>query len=269
VSFNKGGRKGFDARLITPKQQEELTKFFVSAFLEASLFNKTELFELVKHPQVQPGWPEDIYISRYLESNFNVIEDFEKGKNNTSIFKKSGNKLIKVSDEKIVAERLRGGTEIENKVLEINLSLVNSEIHVIVRLPKSFIPNLNKNKQIRFFFSLARASANKAGDCEPYNLLNDAKLSLLHGSNVLISKPLGKVGSVAPLLLSDYRPLESNENFRNPQTEPVLQTFEVPVDSGAWIQNLNDDTDSLMLDLTFSPSREQKIIIDDIGFVEQ
>ena len=130
------------------------------------------------------------------------------------------------------------------------------------------VSGLNKNKQIPFFFSLAKASANKPGDCEPYNLLNDATLSLLQDSDMLISKPLGKVGSVAPLLLSDYSPLETYQ-FRNPRTEPVLQTFEVPVDPGAWIQNLNDDTDSLMLDLVFSPSKEQKIIIDDIGFVEQ
>lgn len=269
VAFNKGFSKGFDARLITPKQQEELTKFFVSAFLEASLFDKTELFELVKHPRVQPGWPEDIYISRYLESNYNVIADFENGKSNTGIFRMSGNKFIKVSDTKIRAERLRTGTEMDNNVLEINLSPEDSETHVMVKLPESFLKELREKNQIRFFFSIARAEADKSGDCAPYNLFDETTLSVIKDSVPLVSKPLRNIGSVSPLLLSDYSPLPPSwSQYRDPRTEPVLQTFEVPVESGAWAEFIGDN-EPLMLDLTFSPSRKQKIIIDDVGFVEQ
>ncbi len=268
VNVGKGIRKEFDARLITTEQQEHLTIFFVSAFLEGSLFNKIEYFELIKHPQVPPGCPEDIYISRYLGSNYSVIADFENGKSNTSIFRKSGDKFIEESYTKIRTERLRAGTEIDNNVLEINISPHDSEIHVMIKLPKSFLKDLRNKKQIRFFFSIARADADKSGDCAPYNLFDETTLSVLKGSVPLVSKPLGNIGSVSPLLLSDYSPLPSENTFRDPRTEPVLQTFEVPVESGAWVELIGDN-EPLMLDLIFTHSRSLKIIIDDVGFVEQ
>ena len=263
VNVGKDIRKEFDARLITPKQQENLTKFYVSALLEGSLFNKIEYFELIKHPPVPPGCPEDIYISRYMESNYIVIAGFESGKSNTSIFRKSGDKFIEESYTKIRTERLRSGFEIDNNVLEINLSPEDSETHVMVKLPKSFLKGLRDKKQIRFFFSIARAEADESGDCDPYNLFDETTLSVLKGSVPLVSKPLGNIGSVSPLLLSDYSPLPLD-----PRTEPVLQTFEVPVESGAWVELIGDN-EPLMLDLIFTPSRSLKIIIDDVGFVEQ
>lgn len=59
--FHWGQRGDFDAKLLAPAQQEQLTKVFVSAFLEDSLFDRVEYRTLLQQPFTREfGLPEDI-----------------------------------------------------------------------------------------------------------------------------------------------------------------------------------------------------------------
>ncbi|WP_185964322.1 hypothetical protein [Aliikangiella marina] len=262
-AFNFGQRGDFDLHLLSPAQQEHLTKVFVSAFLEDSLFERVEHRALLLHPSTREfGLPEDIYISRYKTSNFDVIEDFESGFDKVSVPTNNSNNPPKPMPIEVVAERLRNGTKTANDVLDIKLEK-GVKTHVRFKLSKPSIDKKVKSGHFNLQFSLARADSGEA-TMNPYNLLSDAKIALLADSTVIHNQALGSAGTVSPLLLSDYSELESDD-FKYPVTEPVLQTFSVPIKLENFDERaINIDKD-LELDLIFLPNQDVHIILDDIG----
>ena len=257
-SFHWGKRGDFDAQLLTPTQQEKLTKLFVSAFLEASIIKKVEYRQLFKQlPLTEFDLPKDIYISRYITSDFKVVEDFEDSSIKVKLSRLNRDNKQTFLPVSLEPERLRYGVETSNQVLRLNLAR-DVETHMRMQLPSQMIKNQSNHQYFNFQFSLARTDASTQQKCEPYNLFSDTKVEVLQDSLLVESISLGSIGTVSPLLLSDFSELERGD-VQYAQTEPVLQTFSVPVK----VENIGDGATEL--DIIFKPSQNVTIILDDFG----
>jgi hypothetical protein len=120
---------------------------------------------------------------------------------------------------------------------------------------------LNKHsKKFTLNFSIAQSGPKKHEECNSVNLFSGAKLELFDKSSLIFKRNLNNIGSLAPLLLSDYSGLETGEITYAP-TEPVLQDFTVVIDLD---KPINAESE-LEFVLIFKPEETISIILDDIG----
>ena len=254
-----GGSKDFYAKLLTPKQQEQLTKIFVSAFLEVTLKDKNEFRAILSAPTIDEfELPRDIYITRYKTSDFKGLEDFENLTNEDINSKKNYNFKTNIPFS-LELERLRGGTKTSNSVLKLALEK-NIESRISVKLSSVDILHQKNGIQPLLSFSLARSDGGQKNQCNAYNLFDDTWIEIRDKSGVIFKKPVLTTTTVAPLLISDYSELENGSLSFSP-TEPLLQTFTVPIE----LEKQLSSESELELALIFNPKHPVSILLDDIG----
>lgn len=262
--FHWGRQKQFYEKLQTPEQQETLTKVFVSSFLEVTLNGKEQYREILSRPRSGIfNIPKDIYVSRYVSSDFQPIENFEAY--STGNFGLSSNyRSAEVEgSSNIVAERLRNGSETPNHVLHLKLNS-QKETVLTFNIPKETLLRFAQNDNPALSFSIARADSGISQDCSTYNILMDTSVALRDSSGNSVSFDLAGIGNVAPLLLSDYSELERG-GFSYAPTEPLLQTVEIPLDKFQQI----DSTNSVELLFKFTPTQDITLYLDDIGLTSR
>ncbi len=262
--YRWGSEKDFYSKLLKPKEQESLTKFYVSAFLEVTLANKKQYLELLKNPVAREfSLPNDIYVSRYLSSDYTIIEDFESAKNNKVFVKTITKKTLMEATTNITFEKLRNGTNTSNNVLKVELSK-GIESRISIKLLKHQLLHNNRSGKLNVIFSIALASSNILADSKKYNLLADASIEMWDKSALLFKGNLSTVGTIAPQLISDFSELEKGGVIYAP-TEPVLQTFTFPIQFSTATHTYNE----LELVFVFNPKQAKTIILDDIGITNQ
>jgi len=259
-NFHWGSKKDFYLKLLTPAQQENLTKVFVSAFLEVTLSGKEEYRDILRNPVVHKfDLPDDIYVSRHMSSDFKVIEDFESISNEKNTLEILSPNISTEARMSIEVERLRNGTKMANKVLKVELGKeINTKLSI--KLSKIQLLNLYNSKQFNLNMSLARSDSKEIRECDSYNLLSDARVELFDKSVLIYKQDLTNIGSLVPLLLSDFSELEKGD-VRYARTEPVLQTFTIPIRLDKPISTENE----LELVVVFEPKQDVTIILDNIG----
>ena len=262
--FRWGGRKRFYSKLLKPLEQEQLTKVFVSAFLEATLAGKKQYIEMLRRPDAdQFGLPDDIYITQYMNSDFKVIEDFDDPSEVTQKVAVEANGKLREMAADIIFERLRGNVKAPNKMLKMVLDKQHKTTLRIKLTALDFTMPSEKGLPT-LTFSMARTDSGRDSECQAYNLFTEARLELLVNKELVFSQELGAKYSLPPLLASDFSELESDD-FRFAPTQPVLQTYRTPIKL-----NKSFSTDSeLELVLIFEPSMDMSVVIDDIGITSE
>ena len=262
--FRWGSENDFYSKLLKPEEQESLTKFYVSAFLEVTLANKKEYLEVLKKPVVREfSLPNDIYVSRYLSSDYTIIEDFERAKNHKIVEKAVTKNTLTQATNNIMAEKLRNGTNTSNNVLKVELNK-GIESRISIKLLKHQVLHNNRSGKFNLIFSIALASSKMHRECKKYNLFSDASIELRDKSALLFNGDLSTAGTVAPQLVSDFSELEKG-GVKYAPTEPVLQTFTLPIEFST-ATNIDNE---LELVFVFNPKVETIIILDDIGVTNQ
>ena len=262
--FHWGQRGDFDENLLTPAEQQHVTKVFVSAFLRASLFGNKEYRELLQRPKSgEFGLTDDIYVSRFASSDLRYLTDFEREPHNTRQLKEGPEGLSSLVPLNIEHERLRFGLETDNRVLAIELEK-NRRVEVRIPVPQKKVLNLAKKGRFNFQFSMARADAGSSATCARYNLLADSRLNIIVDGRSVYTGSLASTGTLSPLLLSDFSALES-DSFQFAKTEAVLQSFSLPVALSASILETITRGNIVEFALEFSTKRDMKVLIDDIG----
>jgi len=252
-----GRSKRFYHKLLSAKQQEQLTKVFVSAFIELTLADKKEYKHILRNPSlVEFDLPKDIYVARYMTSRFQAIERFEPLNNRSNHYRILIDGKEQLDPPLILKEKLRGGVNTANHVLALSLK---KQLETSFQVTLSNTDNLVLNERF-LTFSIAVLSSENTKGCEPYNLLQDMQIDILNNKGVVISEKMVTQVSLSPLLTSDYSELESDE-LSYPPTEPTLQTVTFP------IKLLKEylHTDGKILNIRFKPSQDTSIILDDIG----
>ena len=255
--FHWGGSKKFYKKLLTPKQQEQVTKVFVSAFIELTLSGKHEYKDILRYPP-DFGLPDDIYVSRFSNSTFRSIENFEsvkKENKNFQIWVNSQDEPVSFSIEK---EQLRGGVDTPNTVLKLKLE---EQVATTLQLALPTLHVTAEDKQ-NLTVSIAIDTSEEHEACRPYNLASDIKIEFLNKDDVVINKKTKPKASISPLLVSDYSELE-NEDVKFAPTEPTLQTVVFPIE---FLSKVRQE-DSLILNITFTPRHDVSVILDDIGII--
>ena len=257
--FHWGGSKKFYKKLLTPKQQEQVTKVFVSAFIELTLSGKHEYKDILRYPPYSEfGLPDDIYVSRFSNSTFRSIENFEsvkKENKNFQIWVNSQDEPVSFSIEK---EQLRGGVDTPNTVLKLKLE---EQVATTLQLALPTLHVTAEDKQ-NLTVSIAIDTSEEHEACRPYNLASDIKIEFLNKDDVVINKKTKPKASISPLLVSDYSELE-NEDVKFAPTEPTLQTVVFPIE---FLSKVRQE-DSLILNITFTPRHDVSVILDDIGII--
>ena len=257
--FHWGDSKKFYEKLLTAKQQEQLTKVFVSAFIELTLAGKKEYLDILREPpNSEFGLPKDIYVPRFNTSAFRSIESFESVTPENNDFLVFGGSKEKPELFSIEKERLRGGVDTPNNVLKLKLV---KHVETTLKLELPTIDILADDKQ-HLTFSIAIENSEEHEACRPFNLASDIKIDILNMSGDVINKRVKYKGSIPPLLVSDYSELE-NEVVKFSPTEPTLQTVFSPIE---FLSKVKQE-DSLVLYITFTPSHDVSVLLDDIGII--
>ncbi|WMO16319.1 hypothetical protein [Pseudoalteromonas piscicida] len=252
-----GGSKRFYKKLLSPKQQEQLTKVFVSAFIDLTLLGKKEYENILRRPPISEfDLPKDIYVSRYITSAFQVIENFDILNTDRKRYKVLVDAQEQLGMPSIVKEQLRGGVDTPNNVLALKLK---KQVETSFQVKLAPIDGLTMKDKF-LTFAIAVLGSEKNRECSPYNLLSDIKIEILNKYGVVINQNFTSQGSISPLLTSDYSELE-NKDVSYPPTEPLLQTVVFPIELIAESSN----TDEIILNISFTPSQNMSIILDDIG----
>ena len=257
--FHWGGAKTFYKKLLTAKQQEQLTKVFVSAFIELTLSGKREYQDILRHPSNSEfGLPHDIYVPRFITSALRSIENFESVKAENNHFQVWVSGQDQPVPYLIKKEQLRGGVDTPNNVLKLELK---EQVATTLELVLPNINTLADDKQ-NLTFSIAIETSEEHEACRPYNLASAIKIELRDKNGVVVNKMAESKGSIPPLLRSDYSELE-NEEVKFAPTEPTLQTVVFPIE---FLSEVKQD-DSLVLNIIFTPSHDVSVILDDIGII--
>lgn len=252
-----GGSKRFYKKLLSPKQQEQLTKVFVSAFIDLTLLGKKEYENILRRPPISEfDLPKDIYVSRYITSAFQLVENFDGLNTDSQRYKVLVDGQEQLGMSSIVKERLRGGVDTPNNVLALKLK---KQIETSFQVKLAPIDGLAMKDKF-LTFAIAVLDSEKERECSPYNLLSDIKIEILNKYGVAINQNSTSQGSISPLLTSDYSELENKDVSYSP-TEPLLQTVVFPIELIAEYNN----TDEIILNISFTPNQNMTIILDDIG----
>ncbi len=254
-----GGKKRFFKKLLSPKQQEQLTKVFVSAFIDLTLLGKKEYESILRQPPINEfELPKDIYVSRYITSEFQFIENFEVFNTETKNYRVLVDGQEKFVTSSIIKEQLRGGVDTPNNVLALTLKKQMNTSFQVNLAPMGSLTLHDKS----LTFAIAVSNSEEARACSPYNLMSDIKIEIQNKHGVVISRNFISRESISPLLTSDYSELENKDVSYSP-TEPTLQTIIVPIKLIAE----NNNTDEMIVNISFTPNQDMMVILDDIGIV--
>jgi dienelactone hydrolase len=65
--------------LIDPEAQRQMARIFLSAFIEATLHDKSEYLPIFRDHRVIGGWlPKTMYITRFQDGNFHALADYQE-----------------------------------------------------------------------------------------------------------------------------------------------------------------------------------------------
>ncbi|MBH5318108.1 hypothetical protein I6N90_09840 [Paenibacillus sp. GSMTC-2017] len=280
--------------MLTPKNQRQIAKVYISAFLEATLHQKSEYKALFQdYRSGEEFLPHTTYMGRYEGADFVAIERFERI--NTNILSTSASNMVKKEKEPL-KDRDNNSKGTDGLVLQWD------------KAPASFEMNLSNGLSNRLgdvsngsiVFSMANMEwhllrtyneEKKLKDTE--NVVNEqGKLTTLPSLpevEVVINTNSGKEISI---VLNEFMPVQSpiyssfismgflehhiKENKYNEAAEATMHTYIIPIEKFKGVNTTNKTdaigTNDLMeiksIKFRFN-SNQGKVMIDDIGYLSK
>ena len=223
------------------------------------MLGKKEYESILRQPPINEfELPKDIYVSRYITSEFQFIENFEVFNTETKNYRVLVDGQEQFVTSSIIKEQLRGGVDTPNNVLALTLK---KQMNTSFQVNLSPTGSLNLHDK-SLTFAIAVSNSDEAVACRPYNLMSDIKIEIQNKHGVVMSRNFISRASISPLLTSDYSELENKYVSYSP-TEPTLQTIIVPIKLIAE----NNNTDEMIVNISFTPNQDMVVILDDIGIV--
>jgi hypothetical protein len=286
--------------LLDGEEQRRIAKIYFSAFLETTLHGDRRYRPLFRdHRLIQTWLPETIYISRYEDSSFRIVSDFEEDIDVTTTTVQGGvqqGKLMAVWREQDV--KLRDNTSRQNHAVylgwhtEAEKSDPSTETaNYSISLPLRLAQEWELSPDSLLVFHLAEASEkppkpdeeetdeekpneNKAGELEEAEKEEEDKKEPLDFTVELVARD----GSVARLPLSRFRPLPPvlkarftkvsalEKKWYHSPSEPVLQTYELPLAAFVEVETKFKPANLETIRFRFDRSPKGVIILDQVGF---
>jgi dienelactone hydrolase len=284
--------------LLTGDEQRRLGRVTITAFLEASLKGKTAYAELFRDLRRARAWlPEDIYVTRFTDSNTHVLADFEEDVDVTTASAPGaiieGHKLTVWREQRLP---FRKGESRENGVVylgwrkEADRKTADDPAWYAITLPQVLATQCPVTAGSLLTFGLAQADE----DVPPPDVPNDTPpkqppaerktqepkkdkgkprpavdltVELVDAGGTATRLPLSRFRALASPLAARFTKLSGEADLYGKRAEPVLQTFELPVSAFVAVSPGFDPAKLKVIRLVFDRAPEGVVILDDVGIV--
>ncbi|HSW01198.1 MAG TPA: hypothetical protein VLI39_13565 [Sedimentisphaerales bacterium] len=236
--------------LLPPEDQRTITKVYLSAFLDATLRGRAEYIPMFRNHRRAAAWlPDTVYFSRFEESGFRVLADFDESIDVT----KASVPGVSLRGEGLSVWRQqemkgRGNWPLRDSavVLGWNTPHPGPPEHApcfAITLPETLSADWGLDEDSVLSFCLADtddhcepllAEDPSGADCirPPEQEGIDLTIELVDASGSVARLPLSHVAPLQPALHVTFTKWAYWERFRNKSpVEPVLQTWEMPLGS--------------------------------------
>ena len=277
--------------LLEGEEQRQIATTYISSFLETTLQDKKEYMPLFKNQQSAIQWlPEDIYYTRFEDSNFMPLCTFEEDIDlNTGSIKgiKTAGKELLVWNESLVGLRHPWeGTYNTGLAIGWRKYAERDKSEVIpsytISLPDSLALQWKINNGNAIMFSLAptqypppplpfeiqqnlpEEQIEEIDEIAPFDF--SIEICMLDSSHNPVKLPLSDFAYVPPVLTSKYTKFKDESIEYYSDTEITYQTFEIPFSAFANKDNNFDASAIKEIKFVFDRAESGIVIIDQIGF---
>lgn len=248
---------------LSGDEQRQITKMYISAFLDATLKGDKKYIDLFRDYRLVQGWlPKTSYISRFQDSNFRVICNFDED---------IDPQTITLSGGSIIGQNLSNWHEQDvdlhyylpygsrsNRVVSVSWESQNNSAPLFaLNFPEKHVHLWKLKPSDMLVFSIACPSQDKPPD---------VRIELRDEAGRTSQVPLEQVFPLEPPL-SAY--LTKMSLLEEPSPVIVLQTVSIPL-SRFLALNPSIDLGKLKeVDFRFDSRRSGTVLLDDIGFDQQ
>ncbi len=255
------------ANLIDEKDQKEIAKIYLNAFLDCTLKNKDEYLELFKDYRIaQDILPQTVYYSKFEDTTYRNISNFEEdyNKNTASINegKIKSNDLVQCEEMSL---RFKDGDKRKNKA--VFLGWDSEKAKYSIDFSESNLEFYRITEEDKLTFSACDLDDSKLD-------LNIEKVTPANFTIRLYDRE-GNAGEVnfleyylmTPPIRLNVTKLEFYDEIKyGTNIDQILQTYNIP------LKEFKEKNNSLSLDnlakIEFDFEGKGKIVLDDIGFIE-
>ncbi len=254
--------------IMDEESQRQVAKVLITAFLETSINNNIDYLPIFKDIRTAGQWlPDDIYVSRYQDSNFKTIADFEEDFDVTTTTIPGG----KISCENTIVWReehtfFRDSDDSEQDNSTVVLGWENEGYEEIdSNDDASYMIDLNDKIELvldNFSGLVFSIGAEDPDQYEPLDLT--IELTDIDGQSAQL--PLSSIGPVHPALpvrLAKWKWLE--KKFSANPSEQLLQTYEIPLAFFFECNSSFEPSGLKSIRFIFDQSESGAVILDDIG----
>ncbi len=247
--------------LIPREEQEQITKVLVSAFLDASMKNKTDYVNIFQNTQYAADWlPDTIYINDYWDARTLALADFREDVDPASASLPGGTitgKHLSRWKEEIVDTKY--GSFAQNTYKAVNLKWdaeSGNNPSYTISLPDGF--STDKASHIVFSVADKKSDKYKAGDA-----LTDFTIELEDKDAQKVKVSLSELGTLYPMLEGNFVkwPIDKIGMSR----EAIFQYFSIDL-SKMTLKNPAFDTGSIRkISFLFDLVEEGDIYLRNVG----
>ncbi len=249
--------------LLPAKEQRQIAKVYLAAFLEATLHGKQAYVPLFRNHHSAATWlPNTIYLTQFRDSAFKIVSDYEEDVDVTTTTVQGGvqegERLTGWREEKLPL-RLDSESNQANNVVRLAWGKDETSPSAYhVRLPEGLASQWQLNAETRLNFGLANASESR----EPVEI--SLELTAADGASARL--PLRRFATLAPPLTIRLAKLAALESWLSKPAELVLQTVELPLANFVQANPHFDPAKLKTITFWFERNHAGAVVLDDIGF---
>ncbi len=259
------------APLVSGEQQRAVARFALGAFLEAALHDRTEFVEWFRNPNaLRNALPDDIYVTRYEDSTFRTVADYEEDIDVTTPSIERGSisgSRLDVWHETELRFRDTRNSEQDNHA--VYLGWKPDEEESVEALAPVYEISVAASSWVGWELSEAAALVFSVADYGEGSRSIDFTVEAVSASGVTASVPLSQYIALPPPLDVRLTKLDFTENLLiSRPAENVLQTIEIPLAAFAEDNPDFEPGDLTQIRFRFDRTDEGAVLIDRVGFCD-
>lgn len=279
--------------LLTGDDQRRLAKVVIGSFLEAALKGNGAYRSAFRDlRRARPWLPDDIYVTRFADSTFRTVADFEEDIDVTTATLSgatiAGHGLAVWREQNMP---IRKGESRQNGVVVLGWRRAAGTTAVPasyeITLPEGTAAALGMGARSSLAFGLApsdetppdadagaaKTPADRPKEAEegragrPAQEPLEISVELADAKGAAVRVPLSRFRAIPPALRSRFTKLPNDAGLYGKATEPVLQDFELPLAAFAGGAARFDPSKLRVIRFVFDRSPAGVVILDDISLV--
>jgi pimeloyl-ACP methyl ester carboxylesterase len=261
--------------LMSGTAQRQAGKVFITAFLEETLARRSSYRPLFHDHRSAAQWlPDTAYVTRFQDAGFHVVSNFEEDIDLTTTTapggRQAGENLALWREGDI---RLRGGSLRNNHAVTLGWQAadgIEDTPAYTIELPEGLAAEWQLDDQSLLSFDLSASTESLPGserenEAQPLDLT----VELVDDAGRVVALPLSAFRPIAPPLPVRFTKLSMLDAAHFKQaTEPLLQTYALPLASFVEQEPAFDLTRLAALRFRFDQTPTGIILLDEVGFAQ-